>query len=62
MEQGECYEFSHGPTSHEGRKLRGVLEEIDEQQNTYRFRLGDGTRITLVMHEVQAPRHVPEGC
>ena len=62
VEEGQCYEFSHGPTSHEGRKLKGVLEEIDERQNTYNFTLEDGTPISLVMHEVQAPRLVPEGC
>lgn len=62
MEVGECYEFTHGPASHEGRKLRGVLEEIDETENSYTFRLEDGSQVSLVMREILAPKHVPGGC
>lgn len=62
LQVGDCYEFTHGPASAPERTMRGVLEEIDTVSNTYTFRLDDGSTISLVDHEVDGARHVPEGC
>lgn len=59
---GNCYEFTHGPASSPERTMRGVLEEIDTESNTYSFRVEDGTTVSLVDHEVEGARHLPGGC
>lgn len=56
LRQGKCYEFTHGPSSTEVRRKRGVLEEMDEESGVYVFRMTDGSRVSLVWHEVQAPQ------
>ncbi|HEX6299831.1 MAG TPA: hypothetical protein VF148_05165 [Acidimicrobiia bacterium] len=59
---GNRYEFTHGPASSPERTMRGVLEEIDIESNTYTFRLDDGTAISLVDHELDGARLVAGGC
>lgn len=59
---GDCYQITHGPASALERTSRGILEEVDPDTNTYTFRMEDGTRVSLVRHEIDDMRHVPEGC
>lgn len=57
---GARYEFTHGPASAPQRTSVGVFEEYDARSNTYKFRLDDGSEVSLVDHEVDAARPVDE--